>query len=174
MTPFCFEHVFTAPSADALLAAYFDPQHQTEQDRAVDIVEREVLELVDDGEVRRRVCRVVPKRKLPAMLRPFSSGPLHYIETVVWRRRTGELSITIEPSVLRGRARIEATYRLENLGRGSVRRRYEGHVSVDVALLANRVEAGIVAEFSRSMPIAAACTQAWLDRHSSRSVPARA
>lgn len=49
MTPFGFEHVFTAASPDALLAAYFDAGLVVEQDQAVDIVEREVLELVDDG-----------------------------------------------------------------------------------------------------------------------------
>lgn len=172
MTPFSFEHTFAAPSPDALIAAYFDPDHQVEQDRANEILERTVLELVETETELRRVCRVASRRQLPAVLRPFSSGPLHYVETVTWRRATHELAIVIQ---LMKRTRIEATYRLENLGPGSVRRRYVGRVSVDVALLANRVEAGIVAEFSRSIPIAAACTQAWLDRqHSSRSVPARA
>jgi hypothetical protein len=84
----------------------------------------------------------------------------------VWHRGTRELAIVIEPSLMKGRARIEATYRLEVTGPNTVQRRYSGQVSVDVAMLARRVEAGIVAEFSRSMPIAAACTQAWLDRQS--------
>lgn len=174
VTPFAFEHTFSATSADAVLAAYFDPEHQALQDHAIEIIEREVIELGDTPDELRRVCRVVPRRQLPALLKPFSSGPLHYLETVTWRRHTHELAIVIQPSLMKGRARIEATYRLEPMAPGSVRRRYSGQVSVDVALLANRVEAGIVAEFSRSVPIAAACTQAWLDRYSSRSHAARA
>jgi hypothetical protein len=172
VTPFSFEHTFAAPSPDALISAYFDAEHQAEQDRANEILEREVLEVVDTHTELRRVCRVVSRRQLPAVLRPFSSGPLHYVETVTWRRPSNELAIVIQ---LMKRTRIEATYRLENLGPGSVRRRYFGQVSVDVALLASRVEAGIVAELFRSLPRAAACTQAWLDRQqTSRSVLARA
>jgi hypothetical protein len=166
VTPFSFEHTFRAPSVDALIAAYFDRSHLAEQDRNLDIAEREILELEETPERLRRVSRVVPRRQLPALVRPFTSGPLHYRETVVWHRGTRELAIVIEPSLMRGRARIEATYRLELVGPGTVQRRYSGQVSVDVALLAQRIEAGIVAEFSRSMPLAAACTQAWLDQQS--------
>lgn len=166
VTPFSFEHTFRAPSVDAVLHAYFDPGHQAEQDRAIEIAEREVLELEDGPDRLRRVCRVVPRRQLPALVRPFTAGPLQYRETVVWTRATGELAMTIEPSLMKGRARIEATYRLEAVGSGLVHRRYAGQVSVDVAMLARRVEAGIVAEFSRSVPVAAACTQAWLDKRS--------
>jgi hypothetical protein len=173
VTPFSFEHVFEAASVDAVFAAYFDPDHQREQDRAVEIAEREILELIETADELRRVCRVVPRRTLPALVRPFVTGPLHYLETVIWRRKLQELTLEIRPSLLDGRARIEGTYRLEAPAPGAVRRRYTGQVSVDVAFVANRIEKGILAEFSRSLPIAAACTQAWLHRHSSRSLSAR-
>ena len=174
MTPFCFEHLFAAPSTSALFEAYFDASHQVEQDRVVEIIERETLELVErDDELFRR-SRVVPRRQLPAILRPFASGPLHYIETVTWKKRRDELAIEIRPSLMRGRAKIAATYRLDFVSPGSIRRRYAGEVSVDVALISGRVERGIVAEFERSIPLAAECTQAWIDRRSSRSVTARA
>ena len=116
MTPFCFEHVFRAPSTAAVFAAYFDEEHQREQDREVDIAERELLELDDRGDELRRVCRVSPRRQLPAVVRPFVAGPLHYVETVTWRRRADEISIEIEPSLLRGRSRIASTYRLQRVG----------------------------------------------------------
>jgi hypothetical protein len=164
MTPFCFEHVFRAPSIEAVIAAYFDPDQLSSQDRAVDIVERQVLELVDDGETLRRVTRIVPRRKVPALVRPFITLPLHYLETVTWRRKDDEIDITIRPSILKGRAVISAMYRLSRLSDGAIRRRYEGSVSVDIALLSSRIERGIVAEFERSMPVAAGATQAWLDR----------
>jgi hypothetical protein len=174
VTPFCFEHVFVAPSPAAILAAYFDADHQLEQDQAIDIAEREIIELVDDGDTIRRTSRVVPRRQLPGFLRPFSSGALHYLEIATWRRTTNQISIEIRPSLMGGRAQIRATYHLEVVAPNTIRRRYAGHVSVDVALVRARVERGIVAEFERSMPLAASCTQAWLDRQPPLSVSARA
>ncbi|HUS28970.1 MAG TPA: DUF2505 family protein [Kofleriaceae bacterium] len=156
-----------------MLAAYFDASHQLEQDRAIDIVEREIIELVDDGDTIRRTSRVVPRRQLPGFLRTLSSGPLHYLEVATWHRAANRISIEIRPSLMGGRAQICAEYQLDVVAPNTIRRRYAGHVSVDVALLRARVERGIVAEFERSMPLAASCTQAWLDRQSPTSVSAR-
>ena len=157
-----------------MFEAYFDGPHQIEQDRCVAIAERAIVELDDRGDELYRVCRVVPQRQLPALLKAFSSGPLHYVESVIWRRHRDEISIQIQPSMLNGRVQIAATYRLDLTGPGTIRRRYAGEVSVDVTLIASRIERGIVAEFERSMPLAARCTQAWLDRNSERSVTAQA
>jgi hypothetical protein len=174
VTPFCFEHVFAAPSVSAVLAAYFDDTLQSEQDRCVEIVDREVLELVDTDEELRRVCRVVPRRQLPALVKPFVSGPLHYIETVVWKKRADEISIHIRPSMLRGRVQIDASYQLSRVGPNAIHRRYQGAVSVDIAVVSGRIERGIVGEFEKSLPMTAACTQTWLDRQSTPVVSARA
>jgi hypothetical protein len=165
MTPFCFEHVFRARSIADVFAAYFDDAHQREQDAAVDIASREVVELVDDGRVLRRVSRVVPRRQLPALVRPFvAGGQLSYVETVAWRREDDEIDIAIHPSLLGGRAQINARYHLQAHGQTAVYRRYAGDVRVDIALLSGRIERGIIAEFATSLPIAASVTQGWLDR----------
>lgn len=165
-TQFHFEHVFRAPSVDDVFAAYFDPEHLGQQDRMLDIAEREVLELVDDGGVLRRTCKVVPRRQLPAIVRPFVAGPLHYREVATWRRADREITIEIWPSLLRRKPAptVTAVYRLSQLPGGGIHRSYRGTVSVDLALLSSRIERGIVAEFERSMPVAATCTQAFLDR----------
>ena len=173
MTAFCFEHVFRAPSPDAVFAAYFDRDHQLEQDRACDILERVVLEETDTGGERRRVCRAVPRRQLPAFVKPLTSGPLHYVEHVTWKRREDVIDLSIRPSLLRGRVQILGTYRLEPVGPGEIRRVYAGDVSVDIAVLASRIERGIIAELAKTLPVAAACTQDWLDRRAPRSVSAR-
>jgi len=172
VTPFCFEHEFVAPSPAAVCAAYFESQ--ADQDLALEITRREVLELDDTGDKLVRVCRVVPKRQLPALLKPFASTPLHYIERVVWHRDANEIEIEMRPSLFR--ATIRARYRVERVSSDarSLRRRYTGDVSVDVALLAGRIERTIVAEFERSIPLAAVCTQNWLDRQAMPSVTARA
>src|SRR5687768_9726878 len=172
MTPFSFEHDFLRASKADLIAAYFDPMHQVEQDRVLEIRERELVEFDDRPDQIRRVSRIVPKRQLPAVVRAFSSGPLHYLETVTWIRRRD--AIDIELRLFGGRGRVAATYALEERSPGSIRRRYTGEVSVDVALVSGRVERGIVAEFERSLARAAACTQGYLDRQSQRFAAARA
>jgi len=172
MTPFSFEHVFQAASVAEVFAAYFDPAHTREQDRRMDITERTVLSLDDNPDELRRICKVVPRRQIPRFIKPLFSGPLHYLETAIWRRRDHAIDLDIRPSILQGRASIKAIYRLEQVGT-TVHRRYEGVVSVDIALLSSRIERGIVAEFERSMPVATTCTQEWLDRYE-RSVAARA
>ena len=165
MTPFCFEHVFRAASMAEVFAAYFDPEHQREQDRAVDIASREVVDTADDGAVLRRVSRVVPTRQLPAVIRPFvAGGRLSYTETVAWRRADNLIDIAIRPSLLGGRAHIDARYQLIQQGPMAVHRRYAGEVRVDLALVAGRIERGIIAEFTVSLPVAASVTQGWLDR----------
>jgi hypothetical protein len=172
MTPFCFEHVFLGTRPADVFAAYFDPACQLEADRALEIVERELIEFAESGDEISRRCRVVPRRQLPALLRPFSSGPLHYVEHVVGRRATNELEIDVR--LLRDRGRVRGRYELTEVAPGSVLRRYSGTVSVDVALVAARVERGIVAEFERSLARTATCTQIWLDQQTQRSVAARA
>ena len=178
MLSFCFEHTFRVRSKAELFAAYFHPEQVRLQDQQLDIVERTILELEDTGDAVRRVSRVVPRRKLPALVRPLVSGPLHYVETVRWRRGDDEMDLESRPSILSGRATIAGRYRVIDLAPGHVHRRYEGSVSVHVALLSSRIERGIVAEYERSMPVAAACTQAWLDRtgtaHHTASLSSRA
>jgi hypothetical protein len=172
MTSFCFEHVFVAASPADVFEAYFDPIQLIEHDRALEIVERHVIEFVDTGHEILRKSRIVPRRQLPTVLRAFSSGPLHYFENVVGRRASHELEIELR--LLGDRGRVTGRYELAQLAPGSVRRRYSGTVSVDVALVAARVERGIVAEFERSLARTAACTQNWLDQQTQRSVAARA
>lgn len=151
MTPFCFEHVFRASSAEELITSFFDDDCQAEQDRVLDIVDRQVLQRGDGW----RVCRVVPNRKIPLI-----SGTFHYVESVT--RRGDELAIEIRPSLQR--VAITATYRLEQVGPRAIRRRYAGAVSVNIALVGARLERGVVDDLGRSLPRTAATTQAWLDR----------
>lgn len=172
MQSFRFEHVFRAASTLDVFTAYFDPGHAAEQDGKLDVVERTVLELDDTSAALRRVCRVVPRRQLPAIVRPLVSGPLHYVEVARWHKADDLIELDVRPSILSGRASITARYRLTPCGPGEIRRIYEGSVTVQVALISTRIERGIVAELERSLPLAAACTQAWLDRRAP-SVAAR-
>src|SRR5262245_62019916 len=130
MTPFCFEHVFLAAAPSEVFAAYFDSQHQVEQDWVLEIREREVLELVDRGDEIVRRSRIVPRRQVPTLLRPLARGPLHYIEHAVGRRASHTIDIDLR--LFGDRGRVAARYELAQMAPGSVRRRYSGVVSVDV------------------------------------------
>lgn len=162
-TPFRFDHEFRAPSIDAVIAAYFDAGVVAEQDRRLEIQARTVLAFVDDAATIRRTSKIVPRRQLPAVLRPFQKEPLHYVETATWRKGTPEIEVDLRFPTLRNTPTVRAVYRLSRSAPGVIQRRYEGTVSVDLPLISSRIERGIAAEFERSMPVAAACTQAFLD-----------
>ncbi|MCA9676663.1 MAG: DUF2505 domain-containing protein [Kofleriaceae bacterium] len=165
MTPFRFEHDFRAASAADVFTAYFDPEHIAEQDRRTEMVRRDVLELEDGPDQLRRVCKVVPRRQLPAILRPFIPGELGFVERLVWHKADDRIDMTIEPSLLGGRTEIIATYALVPAGPGLIRRVYEGHVTVEIRLIGRRIEAAILDDLGRSLEGAAQGTQAWLDHH---------
>jgi hypothetical protein len=184
-TSFSFEHVFRCAGPEVLLAGYFDPDRVRHQDAATGIAAREVLELTDtepattkseppyrwpDGpdsrpgrSVVRRVCRVTPSRQLPAFLRPFVRSGLDYVEEAEWRRGEPQIALRIRPSLLRGRAEVTATYRLQPEAPGQVRRIYAGQVTVELPVIGGRVERGIVADLEKSLTVAARCTQDYLD-----------
>ena len=164
MTPFEFEHVFRAPSVADVFAVYIDRGHTADQDAQVDIAEREFLEFEDTPTSFRRVCRVVPRRQLPAFVRPFLSGGLEFHETATWDKSTSVVYIDVKPSILGGRASINSTYKLVPGGPGEVRRVYAGSATVEVRLVGGRIERAIVDDIGASLPTSAACTQRWLDR----------
>jgi hypothetical protein len=160
---FSFEHVFRAPSPAALLAIYFDPDNVAAIDAATRVDLREVLEVEDTPQTRRRVCKVTPKRQIPAFMRPFFPGRLHYVEAAIWHKTEDRLELDIRPSALCGRAHVVATYALRLDEPGLVRRTYAGSVAVDVALVGGRIEHRIVADLAHTLAISARCTQDYLD-----------
>jgi hypothetical protein len=160
---FVLEHVFRAPSPAALFSLYFDPSFYPRTDAATCVAAREVLELDDTPTVVRRVCRVTPERQLPAFMRPFFPGKVHYVETAIWHRGTDRMELDIRPSLLGGRAHVTSAYTLKMDDPGLVRRTYEGSVSVEVALVGGRIERKIIADIQHTLAISARCTQDYLD-----------
>ena len=170
MTPFRFDHDFQAPSPAEVFRAYFDPELSAEQDRRVEVAQRELLTLDDSPERLHRVCKVVPRRQLPAIVRPFVPGDLSYTEDVTWQKADDVIDMRIEPAILGGRVEILATYRVATLRPGVVRRTYDGRVEVQVRVVGRRIERGIIEDLGRTLVVAAACTQEWLDRQA-RATP---
>jgi hypothetical protein len=164
VTPFHFEYMFRARDPDAVFEVYFDPEHQAEQDRRVEVVKRETVEDVDGPETRRRTARVSPRRQLPAVLRPLIKGDLSYDESIVWHKTAHRIEFDIRPRILDGKAQILATYQLHPAGPGKVRRTYDGKATVEVRLIGGRIEKAIIEDLERSLTITAGCTQDYLDR----------
>lgn len=164
-TGFSFEHVFRAPSAATILAAYFDPDHLATQDKLAELADRAVVESVDDGATLRCSWRVAAEKPLPLFVRPFvAGGRLRYLESMTWRRADDAIDLTVVPEILGGRVQIAAVYELSKVGENQILRRYKGSVTVNIRLLSSRIERGIVNEFEAKMPMMAQCTQGWLDR----------
>jgi hypothetical protein len=164
VTPFHFEYLFRARDPDAVFTVYFDPEHQAEQDRRVEVMKRETVEDTDGAATRRRVCRVSPRRQLPAVVRPFIKGDLSYDETIVWHKATHRIEFDIRPNILDGKAQILATYQLHPGTPGQVRRTYDGRATVEVRLIGGRIEKAIIEDLERSLTVTAGCTQEYLDR----------
>lgn len=165
MTPFHFEHDFRAPSMAAVFAAYFDDELNLEHDRRSGILRRELLESHDTADRLETLAKVFPERQLPVFVRPFVSGPLHYVERLVWDKPANRIESDIRPSLLAKRARIHLVYALEPAAPGMVRRIYEGEVSIEIALIGHRIEKMIVDDIAKTLVDVEACTQEWLDAH---------
>jgi Protein of unknown function (DUF2505) len=168
VTPFHFEHDFQAESVAAVFAAYFDDELNVEHDRQSGILRRELLETADGPDRLETLARIFPERQLPVFVRPFVSGPLHYVERLVWDKAADRIESDIRPSLLARRARIHLVYAARQTAPGVVRRIYEGDVSVEIALIGHRIEKMIVDDIARTLVDVEACTQEWLDAHIGR------
>ncbi len=165
-TEFSYEHVFRATSPTAVIASYFEPGHLAAQDKVAELVERAVIEDVDDGAIRRAAWHVRAAKPLPLFVRPFvSGGRLAYREEMTWRRADDAVDLTVTPELLGGRVSITAVYQLTRVGEMQVKRRYAGSINVKISLVSGKVERGILAEFEKSMAAMAQVTQTWLEAH---------
>lgn len=164
--PFAFDHVFSARSPAAVIAAYFEPGHLAAQDAIAGLVERRVVEDQDDGAVRRCTWHVRHAKPLPFFVRAFvSGGRLALAETMTWYRAEDRVELLVVPEILGGRVKIAATYRLAQVGEGRVSRHYAGAITAELSLVGGKVEKSIYAEFEAGMPQMAKCTQDWLTAH---------
>lgn len=168
-TEFSFENVFRAPSTFSILSAYFDPDHLATQDKQAELTDRTVVEDLDDATTRKTTWTVRAAKPLPLFVRPFvAGGRLSYREAMIWRKADDAIDLTVTPEILNGRVQVAATYKLEKIGEGQIRRRYAGTITVNITFIAGKVERGVLAEFEKAMPIMTKCTQDWLDAHPGR------
>lgn len=163
-TPFHFEHRFRARSSAAVMAVVMDPAARADQDRAVDVARRELVDELDAADERRLRFVVYPRRQLPAVVRAVVRGDLSYEEELVWAKAQDRVTYAIRPRLLDGKAQIDATYQLTAAGPDEVVRSYDGIVRVELRLIGGRIEKMIIDDIGRSLGIAAEVTQRHLDR----------
>ena len=162
-TDFSYETVFRAPSLQAVLGCYFDPDHLAAQDAVGGLGNRQVVEDHDDDDTRSTTWTVRALMTLPLYVRPFvEGGQLTYVETMKWRKRDHEIDLTVVPQILGGRVQIAAVYNLAEVGEHQIRRRYRGTITANVKLISGKIERGILAEIEKGMPAMTECTQKWL------------
>ena len=165
-TAFKFEHIFRASSPSVILASYFDPGALAAQDLVGGLVDRTVVESVDDGVTWKCIWRVTSTQPIPFVARALvSGGRLQFLEQLTWCRNNHSADLVVTPQILGGRIEFTGRYDLELVAPSQVRRRYSGNVSANIALLSGKIERGIVAEFEKSMPAMSASTQSWLDKN---------
>lgn len=162
-TPFSYDYVFRVDSPATLAASYFDPSHLAAQDVVAELTDRTVTAETDDGTTKAMTWRVVSKRPLPAIARPFVGGNLVYLESMSWRRGDNHVELSVIPQILKARVQIHATYKLEQAGEMQVKRTYRGEVTAGIALIGGKIERGIVEAFDESMAKMSKCTQDWLN-----------
>jgi hypothetical protein len=162
-TSFSFDSVYRATSPEVVLAAYFDPDHFAAQDKIAGLSDRSVVEEHEDAELRTTIWSVRSRTQLPLYARPFvEGGRLSFREKMTWRKRDNAIERTIQPQILGGRVQIDAVLQLSRAGDGEVLRRYQGGITVNVALVSGKLERAILAEMEKNMPKMTECTQQWL------------
>lgn len=162
-TAFSFETLFVAPSASAVLASYFEPDLMAMQDEVGQLTERKAVDDTDGETERKGSWTVRSTRPLPVFARPFvEGGRLAYVEKMTWRKRDNEIDLSVVPQILGGRVSISGVYQLTEAGDWQVRRRYSGHISVDIRFVGGKIERGILEAIEEGMPRMRDCTQSWL------------
>ena len=165
MTQFSFEYMFRAAETATVLAAYFDLDHLTTQDRMVGLMDRRIVSSTDDGTRLRTSWRVAVAEQLPLFVRPFvAGGRLSYVETMTWRRDDDAIDVLVQPEVLGGFVQITGEYHLTKVDERKILGRYRVDVSVAIRLLSEPIARSIAERIRREMPAMTACTQRWLDR----------
>ena len=163
MTPFKITHELRG-DRDAYWKIFFDKEFTGEMYDRIGVKEWKILAWKEeDGKLYREV-KVVPKRDLPSMIKKVVKGDLGYIEhsTLYWDRDFMECNV--KPTLLSEKTTVKATYKLEKVGEGRLRRTFEGTIEVKIPLLGSKVEKLVVDDMTRSYDVAAKVHQEWLDR----------
>ena len=161
MTQFEIVHEFTCEPG-RFWEVFFDDAYNAALNPRVGLRERRFLEMNDTPTHKQWKLKALPERELPGFLRAFVSGEFGYIETATLDKQANRIECKIEPTMLADKIEIGATYSLEPLPGGKLRRTYAGSVSVKVPLIGKKAEEFIIRDMGASYDKTAAFTNEWL------------
>jgi len=164
MSHFKFVHEINADPA-AFWENFFDDAYNEELHKHVNVRERQFLDLKDDGVTKSWTLRVFPQRDLPDFVKKVVKGDLGYIEYGVMKKGSNRIDSRIEPTLFKDKTKISASFSIEPIAPGKVRRTFEGDVEVSFPLVGGKVEKLILADMEKAYDQIAAFTNEWLATH---------
>jgi len=129
---------------------------------------REVLEKKDEGNLMRRVQRFTPSTEMPAMIQSLVSD-ISYTEINELRRDKSEMTVVIEPAMMKNKFDFKALYSVKPLAPGKCRRAFEGDVKVSVMLVGGQMEKFMVDQMATAYDTAAKLTREWIERRKAQA-----
>lgn len=110
-----------------------------------------------------RVVDAVPTMKdLPGPLKKLAEGGVGYRETTRFDKKTGVVTINVEPQQLKGKLTITGEMRCEPAGEGKCKRIYETSVEAKVFGIGGLIEKRIVSDIQENYDKAAVYTNRYI------------
>lgn len=163
MTHFSITHDFDGEPAEFWRLFFHEPYNVELYDR-IGVKERKILQHDEDAEKIRFSLRIMPKRDLPGVIKKIVGGDLGYTEISTYWKDKSLIDVRIEPTLLKERTKVNATYTIKSIGPRRFRRTFEGDIHVDLPLVGRKVEATVLEDLRRSYDVAAQVTSEWLKR----------
>jgi hypothetical protein len=163
VTHFSITHDFEGDPA-TFWKLFFHEPYNLELYERIGVKERKVLQHDEDDEKIRFSLRIMPKRDLPSVIKKIVGGDLGYTETSTYWKAKSLIDVRIEPTLLKERTKIHATYTVKPTAPGRFRRTFEGDIDVDLPLVGRKVEATVLDDMKKSYDVAAQVTAEWLKK----------
>ena len=164
MSHFKFVHDVNA-DPERFWEVFFDDAYNQAVYKYVNVKERQFLDLQDDGVLKTWKLRVFPQRDLPDFVKKVVKGDLGYIEHGSMKKGSNRIESRIEPTLFKDKTKISASFSIEPIAPGKVRRTFEGDVEVSFPLVGGKVEKLILADMEKAYDQIAAFTNEWLATH---------
>ena len=131
---------------------------------ALEVKDVEVLELVAEGDLRRKRIRVTPRPRMepPAVLRRALRGELSYLEEGSWSRQDSVYRYAVRTSIASERIRIAGSVRASAFGEGRCERTVEIDVEVALPLIGGQLERFVVEQLRGSLERGASFANEWI------------
>lgn len=162
-TPFKFIAEFPTDPAP-FWKLFWDDAYNKDLYARLDVKERRFLERVEDDEKIVFQLRVMPKRDLPGFIQKLVGGDLGYTEISTWWKQQNRIDVKVEPTLMKEKSKISATYAITPLAPGRIRRTFEGTVGLSVPLVGGRIEAFIIGDMEKAYQTAADVTVEWIKK----------